>query len=422
MASTFRAVVVSDLHATSRPPGDAAGSWLTTTTPRTVTDHPLIGLQTYLEGLPDKPALILCAGDICDKADEQALTTTWADLVAMADSVGAVLVATAGNHDVDSRHQHELDPRGVLYDLDPCFPARDAQGRDEYWSKNFTVIDGPSTGDTAAPLAWRVVTLNSSAFHGYSAADGPELEHGRVSPRTVRRLRDDLRGRPDALVNILLMHHHLEQLPTVELDDKSQLLGAEELGQLLEVEGPWLVVHGHKHRARILFAHGEGASATIFAAGSMSAYPYGQVAASGITNQAYILDFASEETLEELQLGVAATFTSLSWVPARGWKIANSDFGLPGKGGFGWRAEPRRLARAFEKELTLRGQTQMSAAAMLEIEPKIAYLSPTGLDALKDALGRLTRPIELHRTEHGAIERITIPLSVNDVEEEEQAS
>jgi predicted phosphodiesterase len=371
-----------------------------------------VGLEAYLDEAAVRPDLLLCAGDICDKADEVALTMTWSDLAGMAERLGARLIATAGNHDLDSRHKSDLDPRGVLYDLEPPFPALNTVARDEYWAKNFSIIDGPAD-DTSGSLAWRVVTMNSSAFHGYIGVEGPELDHGRVSPRTSRRLRAELAARPNAQLSILLIHHHLVQLPNVDLKEHSRIRDGEELAQLLESEGPWLVVHGHKHRARILFAHGEGSSATIFAAGSMSAYPYGQVAAAGVTNQAYVLRFASEDTLEQLQLGVAAQFETLSWGPGRGWRLANQDLGLPGRGGFGWRTDTRRLANKIAKKMKDEAATQLKLDELLDLEPRIAFLSPAGVDGLWDSLARRDPGIALRRSEHGQIESVNVSLQLD---------
>jgi predicted phosphodiesterase len=402
-------VVVADLHATSEPPGDGAQSWLTTRTPRTASEHPLVGLREYLVDHEVQPHLILCAGDICDRADEQALAAAWADLNEVAGSVNARLVATAGNHDLDSRHQHDLDPRGALFDLDPAFPAGTAETRDQYWAKNYTVIDGPAAPDEDDLVEWRVVTVNSSAFHGYAGQEGPELEHGRISQRTVRRLRDDLKSLPAARVKILLVHHHIEQLPNVDLKEQSKIVDGEQLAALLESDSPWLVIHGHKHRGRILYAHGEGSSAAVFAAGSLSAYPYGQTGASGIQNQAYVITFADEATLDTLQLGVAGTFESLAWIDGSGWRTAMaSEISLPGKGGFGWRTDLNRLSKRIRKEMKERGATQMSFAEMNEFEPRLAYLAPAGVVGLKNALARLNPSVSLERTEHGDIGQIRL--------------
>lgn len=163
----LRVLVLSDLHYTTAPSNDAAGSWLTTDTPKTNQDHPLFALNDLLKDQPPID-LILCAGDICDKADGTALAQAWRELNDLAAHSGARLIATVGNHDLDSRDSKEIDPRGVLYDLSPAFPSGDEAIRDKYWARNFAIIDGPLS-EQAATVPWRVATVNSSAFHGYSS-------------------------------------------------------------------------------------------------------------------------------------------------------------------------------------------------------------------------------------------------------------
>jgi len=150
----------------------------------------------------------------------------------------------------------------------------------------------------------------------------------------------------------------------------------------------------------------------------LSAYPYGQVAAAGISNQAYILSFAEEEVLEEHQLGIAGQFETIAWKPDRGWRLANMDLGLPGHGGFGWRADIKRLANRLARALKDTSETKLSLAEILACEPKVRFLSPAGIEALKLALEKRTPPIVLTRTEHGLIDYIsaTLPVPVDDNE------
>jgi 3',5'-cyclic AMP phosphodiesterase CpdA len=395
----LRVLVVADLHCTTRPPGDDAGSWLTTTTPRTVRDHPLVGLAALLKPSTEID-LVLCAGDLCDKADPTALEYVWRELHILADALGAPLIATAGNHDLDSRHKLEIDPRGVLYDLEPPFPAGDAASRDEYWARNYVIVDAPARR-TDPPL-WRVVSLNSAAFHGYTADGSPELDHGRVSARTARRLEGDLAARSRARNSILLVHHHLEQLPDVDLDDRSQIQDADHLAGVLERTGPWLVVHGHKHHARVLYARGSGASATIFSAGSLAAYSFGQLSTIGGANQAYVLEFRSQEGLETLDLGLAITFNSWNWRPNYGWRPASTDAGLPGQGGFGWRTDPRRLSARLAKSVHEKG-APLDEAELLSLEPRLVHLAPRDVELLVQNLSTERPPISCKRDEHGRL-------------------
>ncbi|MDO3639751.1 metallophosphoesterase family protein [Mycolicibacterium arseniciresistens] len=409
------AVVVSDLHATSTQPGDSAGSWLTTHTPRNRREHPLVGLREYFEDAKMRADLLLVAGDICDKADGLALEGAWTDLAALADALGARLIATAGNHDLDSRHKSgDMDPRGALYDLVPPFPALDPESRDQFWAKNYSIVEGTESSATGndgegASVPWRVVTLNSAAFHGYAGGDGPELDHGRISPRTARRLRAELDAGQRAVVNILLVHHHLQQMPYVDTQERSMIQDVELLTQLLEDHSPWIVIHGHKHRARVMYAPGEGFSATIFSAGSLSAYPEGQNAGAGITNQAYILEFADQQTLDAYDLGVAGNFCSLQWVPGQGWRKATgiSDFSLPGSGGFGWRAPTLApLARRIARVMKQRALTKLPLGDLMELEPKLSYLSPTGISKLTEELKNVDATSHLKRDEYGEITEV----------------
>lgn len=411
------AVVLSDLHATSTKPGDKAGSWLTTGTQHDPREHPLIGITKYFVDRDLKADLLLVAGDICDKADEAALMMAWARLNELAGVLGAKLIATAGNHDLKSRDDSdEIDPRGLLYDLDPPFPAGDSETRDGYWARNYAVVDSPLQNSTAA-ARWRVVTLNSAAFHGYKSGGELELEHGRVTQRTTRRLHNDISALPESELSILLVHHHLMQLPHVDTAEKSQIKDADLLVDLIDEHSPWIVIHGHKHRARILYAPGES-SAPVFSAASMSAFPIEKSATGGVTNQAYILRFAEESELELHELGVAGEFEALDWVPGSGWKraAANSGMTLPGFGGFGWKPDSARLSRRLIKALAESGETRFNRDDLLRIEPKLRYLSPAGIQYLRDKIQATNAKTELKCDEHGAIDQLVTKISLGDEE------
>lgn len=385
-------LVMSDVHATSKPPGDGAGSWVTTTTPRTPAEHPIVGLQHLLEREAVKPTLVLCAGDLADKADATALTSVWADVNALANAAGSILIATAGNHDVDSRGGTEIDPRGVLFDLSPLFPHDDEISRSSYWSRNYCIVDGPTVSG-GAEVGWRVVSLNSSAFHGLSSDHGKELDFGRVSRRTSSRLERDLQARPPAKLKILLVHHHVEQMPDVDTEEKGQIREVEHLLAMLEKNGPWLVVHGHKHRAYFQYARGGAGSAAVFSAASLSAFAWGQ--ASSITsNQVHLISLMDPVASGVPSLGFAATFKSWAWRPGVGWTPAESSGGWPGEGGFGWRIDPAALARMIRGRGI--GPTEALTFEMLkEAYPEMPYLSPADTQHLARQLEQANIAVQL---------------------------
>lgn len=413
MVSALTALVLSDLHVTTRT-GDKAGSWLTTSTPRNDREHPLYALRSLVRSEQLKLDLILCAGDIADQADPTALDYAWKELNELAHETGARLVATAGNHDLDSRHKADLDPRGSLYDLRPQFPAGDGTWTTDYWAKNYAIVDGPAS--ETGELSWRVVTLNSCAFHGYVSSEGSEYEHGRISKRTILRLEQDLATLAPALINILLVHHHLEQLPSVDLKERSQIRDAEYLIEFLQSAGSWLVVHGHKHRAHVMYAHGPGSSAAIFAAGSLSAYPSGDITAVGARNQVYALHFPSEEDLDKLDLGMAATFQAWNW-STRGWSPAGADSGLPGRGGFGWRlTNCRTVARRIFTALS-ESRRSMDRDELLTFEPKLRYAAPEDLKALIKEI-ETRHPVKVSTSDTGELARVRLRITEEPQSEE----
>ena len=151
--TTTKALVPSDLHCTSQPPGDSSPSFLTTRPGRTGVLDPLTELPKVLTG-DRAPDLILCPGDLADKADPDALSDVWRRLNDLSKQLDASLVATVGNHDMDSRGAFDVDPKAQLVSLEPPFPTGESKGRSNYWTYDLA---------TVVSDRWRIVTLNSCA-------------------------------------------------------------------------------------------------------------------------------------------------------------------------------------------------------------------------------------------------------------------
>jgi hypothetical protein len=96
-------------------------------------------------------------------------------------------ISTCGNHDLDSRYlatEVDPDPRGFLLSLKPPFPFNNELLNDRYWARNYAI--------TTLPNGVVIVSLNSSAFHG---GKPEEIDHGRVSRRTIDALAAELAGK-----------------------------------------------------------------------------------------------------------------------------------------------------------------------------------------------------------------------------------
>jgi 3',5'-cyclic AMP phosphodiesterase CpdA len=277
-------LVISDLHAYSRVPVPGTRpSYLKAGD--TGDRSPSYSFEQLLRtGAVPEPDLVVCPGDLGHQADQPGLNFAWEFLKRISQvSRRKLLITTTGNHDVDSRFQSsDFDAKGMLLDLRPSYPiisdfatlcADDEQCQLAFWARNFCIL--PVTN-------CRFVVLNTCAFHGTGKpATAPEYEHGRISTRTLTRLRlaledDDRRrdahGLARPALNILVCHHHLEKDGSLDDPDQSQMVGAHGLVQLMSSSdyGRWLAIHGHRHRAR-LFQPGGATGPWVLSAASFAA-------------------------------------------------------------------------------------------------------------------------------------------------------
>ena len=198
-----RFLLISDIHACDVDPGTSkAPSYVSTFRSSSSSRiDPVAELETLIQQEKLQPDCILCPGDITNKSLPDPFGYAWKRLCELAAKCESLLIATVGNHDVDSRYKSNAhDPRGFAMSLDPSIPTAQRIHFLEYWAENFTSItlDGCN-----------VVAVNTAAFHGGGKNAASEIQHGRISDATPARLRTKLASLTAAPVNILLCHHHL---------------------------------------------------------------------------------------------------------------------------------------------------------------------------------------------------------------------
>lgn len=76
----------------------------------------LLSLIEFVKKSKLRADYLLCPGDLGEKADVEGIAYAWRSLDELAKALGgAQLIATTGNHDVDSRHKYnKFDPDGFL--------------------------------------------------------------------------------------------------------------------------------------------------------------------------------------------------------------------------------------------------------------------------------------------------------------------
>ncbi len=366
----FTVAVVSDLHAYAEAAGhDPKPSFLSTTPPNDQLQNPMKGLERLIAQNGLSANLLLCGGDLAHAADPAGVAFAWDRLQELKQELGAgQIIATAGNHDVDSRPaQSKFDAKGRLQELEPLFPIEPLTRNDQYWSRHFALAEqGPC----------RVLTLNSCAYHGFNGVDDEhEHEHGRVADRTVARIRKELETLDPLAVNILLCHHHPDRFGVVDTEEASVMKGGDRLLTLLKdgQYGRWTVIHGHKHYPHLDYGRGGAAMPVVLAAGSLCARPRDELGTHA-RNQFYLLTYHVGEA-QRLGLSLAGTFKSWRWEHNGGWLPSTLGSGLPHTGGFGFSGDTpavaRRVADAHAEE-----PTGWEWSAMALRIPELQFLIP----------------------------------------------
>lgn len=377
--SKLKLALLSDLHAftpekDSKPPSRLAVG----ATEAFANQHPFSGLEALIEnGLTAD--LVLCGGDMCDRASPGGATYVWGKLDTLKQKLKAQhLIATAGNHDVDSRYQHtDFDSKGMLQTLRPRFPGLSAVFCTEYWAHNFAIHE---------ELDYRILVLNSAAYHGAGKDAKAEFSQGRVSAYTVQAIKDALQGRDRKKVNILLCHHHPIDNNTLKFIDYTKMDGGDVLLDALPsvLLGPWIVIHGHKHSPNIIYAPGGASSPIIFSLGSFSAYLDPQYFGKD-KNQFYLLEVdIPQSSGDELH----GSLLAWDWIDMEGWRPADARSSIPARAGFGYRGGLNLLAQRVRDEVEKHAVYRKYDEICLVV-PDIHYVLPKDVEEIRHLLRKV---------------------------------
>ena len=368
---TIKIIVLSDIHPTMKSDPNLGESHLKMDVPQEISNNPFSGLFHLLETENITADIILCAGDLGSKAHPATITYAWSKLQELKEQSKAdILICTPGNHDHDSRSKYlEYDPKGFLQTLTPPFPYDFGDDNSHFWAWNFDIVE---YGDDV-----RVITLNSSAYHGIN----DEFLFGRVTENTIEKIKRKLKKLPEKHINILLCHHHFHKNEEIKIEKYDAMEGASRLMSMLSEDAPgdWIFIHGHKHFPKIYYGpNSDGQSPVIFSAGSFSGDTNGELSTVA-QNQVYLLEF----NLDDIeQHGLVGKFKSWDWAHGRGWQKASDRSGLPHEGGFGYQMNRNRLRKKLQN--TLVEKDQYSKEEIFSKLPELQFLTPMGIKKLKE--------------------------------------
>lgn len=378
----FAALVVSDIHAIDSDP----------TLPESISyvssahllggsgKDPLRELKSLAPTL-GKINCIICPGDLSDKANPSGLNYAWKELNDLADKMGNVpLITTPGNHDLDSRFaSSKYDARGQIMSVTPGIPSNERSHYLEFWAEHFSIL---RVG------AARIVVLNSAAYHGYGKDQSTEYGHGRVTARTIEKIKAALEQSVDAGIsfNILVCHHHLVRNNDILEDDYSEMLGADQLLSMIGSGhfGTWLVIHGHKHRPKMFYAPGGGSAPVILSAASLS-YNASRDSTNKCPNQFHLVTL-NRSVAKQLHQGLAGEVRSWDWDYGRGWSPPASAKGLPVRTGFGYRGDAASLATLINDYLEANDFKTLDWRQLVQKFPGADHLLPHDMQAFRHTL------------------------------------
>ncbi|WP_413488033.1 metallophosphoesterase family protein [Shewanella baltica] len=392
--SPLRIAVVSDLHFVNNETvvnGDRA-SWLVFSDSDGLSKNNFwLSLLDKIERDHIKADLLVCPGDITTHSDVSALNFAWDRLIELAKKLECNVVVTAtGNHDVQSRPHNlsgntirELNNNNDLFEnlkqLKPPYPLVDFSSPDittphlrriHYFGTDFLLFDSNPE--------YRLVVFNSCARHTSAPAD---YERGYLANSTLQWLENAVKEVYDPMnkkPSIFVCHHHPIQHDELGTGSYDFIKGGTKLIEMLNKYGSWIVIHGHKHHAKLAY-HTVGSKKTVvFAAGTLSAHK--QSLGNNFTNQFYVIDINKDKLKGTLE----GYFNVYSWKGSQ-WSLTKStNEGVFTGIGFGDIGCLEELAENIAQEVS--GVQRLEWGAIVKKMPQLKKCLPKDLELLSSYL------------------------------------
>lgn len=390
--TNIRLAVISDLHYKHHEPATQCRPAIAMQGAHADPMQALLNIITEHDSKPTTEKIeadyLLCPGDITDRAGAEPFQHAWSRLKELKTALGARhIIASTGNHEVDSRVGTELDRAGnVEIESDPLktlqkledYPSTALVGTERrwiYWGRGYEFIEEQNT---------LFLIINSSHYHWTTRA--VEYERGRIGDVALDALRGEIGARVDKNRNrafIALLHHH--PIPHQDLDinlGKIEMTNGSRLMQVLsDTDVSWVVVHGHKHHARLITAQGGYARPVVFAAGSFGAQLDGALATQTRT-QFYIADINIED--QSITPKAVGTLSAWSWSGTEWSKSTKHVHGLPDGCGFHIpELNMQELVTKLDNSLTTAGHSYINWSEAIRFVPELKCLMPEQIRRLR---------------------------------------
>jgi len=358
--------IISDLHCKHQ--SDVKGvseTLLFSNMPRKpISHHPVVAMLNLIENDHTIEAdVLLCLGDLGDKADEQGIISAWSFTEEIRQRLKAsIKIGIPGNHDINSRKENGKEAFSFIKDFHENYPTLDEQLNAQFWSNGFCV-------QTCVDSLFLLI----NTVHDHD--DAKKAQKANIRNVAIEDIRSELSRDKYSKIKykICMLHHHpIKHSNILNYNDTDSLENGDELIDLLNVQNFDIVVHGHKHQPRIVEYNGM----PILASGSFSSFA--NLQASGFHTMFHIVELSKEK------LKAKGFIFSWEYNVKDGWKKSyNAKF--PPKIGFGSDIDLNDAASKIN-DMLVKNMKPIIYEDVLALLPTLEYITPDKLIRLGEIL------------------------------------
>lgn len=356
--------IISDLHCKYKTIIDQGSeSILFSNMPRKpATQHPVVSMLQIIDDYEELQdcEVLLCLGDLGDKADEQGITSAWVFIEEIKQKLKAkVKLGIPGNHDVNSRGNNGKSPFEYITAFHEDFPTDSPELNNRFWQMGYCIYIYNNT---------LILLINTVMSH----VNGEAAALSSIKITALNEIEKELKNHELLEIKLCILHHHPIKHSNINYNDTDSLEKGDELIDLLNKYNFNVIIHGHKHQPRIVEYNG----LPIFATGSFSSFA--NLQGSGFNTMFHVIDINEKNKCGKIH--------SWEYNVKNGWqKRLNENF--PPLIGFGSKLNVEETAENIYKIFKKTDKPIMYSQVTNEY-PDILYMIPENLIQLGKILNK----------------------------------
>jgi predicted phosphodiesterase len=333
--------------------------------------------------------VLVVPGDVTNKACPEGLQHGWQLMMEVCAALRAqALVGTIGNHDVNVLKKGGREPLELPKNAHPTFPVPDSpEGfwSDGIWVRQYNRLE--------------IVSINSIADF-----DEQKCKRGHLRTGLIDKLRERLQI-SNGCVRIAICHHHPTLHSGMNMGTDDVLEQGDQLLETLGELGFSLLIHGHKHSARLIKSP-HGGHLYILASGALSGLCVRDGLRTNVRNLFHLVTLDPVSGAGSPCRGLVETW---QFMQDYGWRPAlQGATHFPATTGFGAQRTPHELAASTAEWFDSQGLLVQPWNAVIESESEVRYLTPQEFREYEQTLLQ-DYGVEVWRNEDGLLRSIGRP-------------